>query len=89
VAFLGKLGGRTKRQATALVRRQGGVPVERPGDAATLLVIGDGQLLLNEDELFNESTRQAIDEGRLKVLSETELWEQLGLVGEEDATRKL
>jgi tetratricopeptide (TPR) repeat protein len=89
VAFAGKLGGLTKREGTAVVRQHGGVPVESSGDAADLLVIGADSLLLDEENLLNETTRRAVSEGRLTILSETEFWERLGLMEEGAAARKL
>ena len=88
VAFVGKLGGLTKREAAALVRQHGGVPVDRPSDAETLIVIGAGELLLDEDALFDDAILRAVEEGRLKILTETEFWQHLGLV-EEHAAQKL
>ena len=90
VAFVGKLGGVTRRQAQQLVRRQGGVPVEGPNSDADLVVIGADELPLGEhDELLDDATRRAAGEQRLEIITETEFWQRLGLVDSEQNIRRL
>ena len=90
VAFVGKLGGLTRREAQQLVRQQGGVPVDDAARGADLIVIGADELPLGEhDELLDEATRVAAAEGRLEVITETQLWQRLGLVEGEQHVRRL
>ena len=90
VAFIGKLGGVNRREAQQLVREQGGMPVDKSAGDADLVVIGADQLPLGDlDDLLDEATRRAAAEGRLEIISETQLWQQLGLVENEQHIRRL
>jgi len=90
VAFVGKMGGVTKREAQQLVREYGGIPVEKTAPDVDLIVIGADELPLgDQEELFDASTRQAAAEGRLEIISETQLWQQLGLMENEQHVRRL
>lgn len=90
VAFLGKLGGVTKREAQQLVREHGGTPVDKVSCDADLIVIGADELPLSDtDELLDEATRQAAAEGRLEIIGETQLWQRLGLMDTEQNVRRL
>jgi tetratricopeptide (TPR) repeat protein len=90
VAFVGKLGGVTKREAQQLVREHGGTPIEQPEADADLIVIGADELPLGEqDGLLQDAVRQAASEGRLEILHETQLWQRLGLVESEQHVRRL
>ena len=72
VAFVGKLGGVTRREAQQLVRDQGGVPVNKCSSDVDLIVIGADELPLMEDgELLDTEIRDAAGEGRLEIISET------------------
>jgi tetratricopeptide (TPR) repeat protein len=79
VAFAGKLGGMTLREATALVRRLGGTPVSRDDERADLLVLGAEELL----EVGQASLPACA------TITETELWQQLGLLADCPVARKL
>ncbi len=90
MAFVGKLGGVTKREAQQLVRQQGGTPVERGASDVDLVVIGADELpLADEDVPLDDASRQAAAEGRLEIISETQLWQRLGLVESEQHVRRL
>jgi tetratricopeptide (TPR) repeat protein len=90
VAFVGKLGGMTRREAQALVREQGGTPVDAQKSDADLVVIGAEQLPLGEhDDPLDASLREAAAEGRLEIITETQLWQRLGLVESEQHVRRL
>ncbi|MCY2991915.1 MAG: MerR family transcriptional regulator [Planctomycetota bacterium] len=90
VAFVGKLGGVTRREAQQLVRQQGGTPVERGASDVDLVVIGADELpLADEDVPLDDASRQAAAEGRLEIISETQLWQRLGLVESEQHVRRL
>ncbi|MBM4090226.1 MAG: tetratricopeptide repeat protein [Planctomycetes bacterium] len=83
VAFVGKLGGANKREARRLVREHGGIPVDHPSADVDLVVIGADELPLAADSLLDDSVRKAAEDGKLRILSETQLWQQLGLFGGE------
>jgi tetratricopeptide (TPR) repeat protein len=90
VAFVGKLGGVTRREAFQLVRDHGGTPVDKPGADVDLVVVGADELPLGEhDELLDEAARTAAAEGRLEIVSETQLWQRLGLMEAELHVRRL
>lgn len=90
VAFLGKLGGVTKREAQHMVREHGGTPVDKVSCDADLIVIGADELPLSEaDEMLDEVTRQAAADGRLEIIGETQLWQRLGLMDSEQNVRRL
>ena len=90
VTFVGKLGGLTRREAQQLVRRHGGVPVEKLNASVELVVIGADELPLGEpEELLDEASRQAAAEGRLEIITETQLWQRLGMVESQQNVRRL
>jgi len=90
VAFVGRLGGVTRREAQQLVRAQGGVPVDSGGPNVDLIVIGADELPLGgPDELLDEATRTAAAEGHLEIITETQLWQRLGLVETEQNVHRL
>ncbi len=71
------------RDAQQLMRRHGATVIERPDASATLVVVGDSGLPLGEGGFaaaLDESVRAAADRGTLEIISETELWQRLGLV---------
>lgn len=93
LVFLGKLTGMTRQEACALVREHGGkILSDGPSgkDAtATLVVIGDNQpdlaSALQVDKLAHQQLVESVAAGRTLLLRESELWERLGLVGDEAA----
>jgi tetratricopeptide (TPR) repeat protein len=83
VALVGRLAVMAKRDAQQLMRRHGATVIERPDPSATLIVMGENGLPLGEGGLaaaLDESVRAAADRGTLEIISETELWQRLGLV---------
>ena len=90
VAFLGKLGGVTRREAQQLVRQHGGTPVDKPSHEADLIVIGADELPLSEsDDLLGQAIRQAAAEGRIEIIGETQMWPRLGMMDSEQNVRRL
>ena len=90
VAFVGKLGGVTRTEAQQVVREQGGLPVSRCSDAVDLIVIGADELpLADEEALLDREILLAAGEGKLEIISETQLWQRLGLVEGEQYVRRL
>ena len=93
LAFVGKLASMPRREAAEMVRRHGGVVVGRPDPSVQVVVIGDQGLPLPDaddlDELFDEPTRRAVEEGTIEVITETRLWQRLGLVDSEQEIHRL
>lgn len=92
VAFVGRLAGMPRREAQRLVREQGGLALDKPDGSASLVVVGEQELLTNltsSDGPLDEATRRAADAGQLKIISETQLWERLGFVEAGQEVRRL
>lgn len=84
VALVGKLAGLSRREAKQLLRRHGGVPVEKLDASVDLVVVGENELPLDDtgqlSEMFDDAIRLAAERGSLSVVTETDLWRRLGLV---------
>ena len=89
VCFVGKLGGMTKRDANQLIRQQGGLLAEWPSDNADVIVIGADEMPLDDGDLLDDEVRRAADAGHVEIISETQLWERLGLFDEDARVRRL
>jgi tetratricopeptide (TPR) repeat protein len=90
IAFVGKLGGMNRREARELIRRYGATMADRVDESVDLIVIGADELPLDEaDELLDEWTVQASLDGRLEIINETQLWQDLGLVDAEAGVEQL
>ncbi len=88
VAFVGKLGGVTRREAQQLVRKFGGVAVDRLTPQVNLVVVGADELPLGEqDEMLGPELRDAVAAGQAEIISETQLWERVGMVDIEQNVR--
>jgi tetratricopeptide (TPR) repeat protein len=88
--FVGKLGGMPKREAHQLLRVHGGLVVDRLDASVNLVVVGDGELLADNSlvETLDEATRAAAERGAVEVITETQLWQRLGLMeGDQDVRR--
>ena len=84
VAFVGKLGGLTKREFQQYVRQEGGF-VCGPQDLETadvdLIVIGADQWPpVDPSQLLTTAVQDAVGRGQVEILTETQWWEQLGLM---------
>ncbi len=89
IAFVGRLAGMNRKEATATVRRHGGQVQDRIDTKLDLIVVSDNELPLGDlfrNGVLTPEVRQAADQGSLAVITETQLWQRLGLV---DAGRKL
>ena len=92
IAFLGKLAGMSRRDAQQLIREHGGAAVDEPDATVRLIVFGEQELPLpgaEWDAHFGSDVRQAVDDGRIEVITETQLWHRLGLVEAEAHVRRL
>jgi tetratricopeptide (TPR) repeat protein len=92
VAFLGKLAGMSRRDAQQLIRQQGGIAIDQLDDSVQMIVMGEDELPVTPGEgepQFGDTVRQAVDDGRIEVITETQLWQRLGLVEAEAHVRRL
>jgi len=91
---VGQLAGMSRRDAYPAIRARGGTLVERLDDAVDVIVVGERKgLPLDErgqlTELFDAETREAIERGAVKVISESQLWQRLGLVEDQEDIHRL
>lgn len=93
VALVGRLASMSRRQAAQVLRGHGAVVVEQPDRSVHLVVVGERELPLSEggdiDDLLDGPIRQVIDQGTLEVITETELWQRLGVVDAQQDIRRL
>ena len=83
IAFVGKLASMARREAAQLVRQHGATVLEKPDASAHLIVVGEESPLPelgDQDEWFDEATRRQVEAGAVEVITETQLWQRLGLV---------
>jgi tetratricopeptide (TPR) repeat protein len=84
VTLVGRLASMSKRDATQLIKEHGGTMVDHVSGDVTWIVIGEAELpfpnLSDSEEWLDAETRAAADEGRVRVVTETQLWQHLGLV---------
>lgn len=89
VAFLGKLGGMNRREAQDLVRHHGGTCVMPNDSHVELIVLGAEESPLGFDQLIDPGLRKRLEEEPIELLSETQLWQKLGMVEHEQNVRHL
>lgn len=93
IAFVGKLASMAKRDAAQLVRRHGAVVLEKPDASANLVIVGENEFPLPEtgdqNDWFDEATRRRIEAGEIEVITETQLWQRLGLVDSQHDIHRL
>ena len=81
IAFLGKLGSMSRKEARELVRKHGGIVVDKVDQSANMVVIGADQFSADQDhELLDDSILDAASNDQIEILSETQLWQRLGMV---------
>ena len=84
IALLGKFASMSKKNAQQLIEDRDGTSLDRPEPDADWIVVGEQDLpsggLPAVRERLEEATRRAVDEGRVELLTETELWRRLGFV---------
>ncbi|MEX2139404.1 MAG: tetratricopeptide repeat protein [Pirellulales bacterium] len=97
VALVGRLSGMSRRDAQRLIRQHGGVALDKADATVHLLVVADdcaadsasSKRFALQHVSLNEPTRAAIARGDVKVVSESELWQRLGLVDEQRDVQRL
>ena len=81
VTFVGKLGGVNRKEAKAIVRRLGGMMLDRIDRTADLIVIGADVIPVDEpDELLEDWVAEGVSKKQIDVISETEFWQRIGVV---------
>jgi tetratricopeptide (TPR) repeat protein len=82
VYFLGKLKATNKAEATKAVRSCGGEVVRELSAAVSVVVVGEGDILSCNWNLWNDqldaATKEAFEAGRLEIISETSFWCKYG-----------
>jgi len=93
VAFVGKLAGMSRREAARLVRSEGATCLESPDATVSLVVVGEEELpmgdLAGSESPLDDAVQQAAESEHVSLVSETQLWQRLGLVETEQNIRRL
>lgn len=81
IAFLGKLGAMTRKEAGQLAKQHGAIPVERWSNDVDLVVIGADEMP-DEDlnAMLGDRFRDSIRSGKTTLVHEHELWVRMGVV---------
>jgi tetratricopeptide (TPR) repeat protein len=81
-----------KRDAMQLVRQHGGTVLDSPDASAHWIVVGENEIPLPEtigqEDWLDEAMRDASDRGELEIITETQLWQRLGLVEPEQGPHR-
>lgn len=81
IVFIGKLGSMNRKDARELVRKHGGTVADKVDDSVNMVVIGADQFSVEQhDELLEDNVVAAAANGQMEILSETQLWQRLGMV---------
>ena len=93
IAFVGKLASMSRRDAAQLVRQHGAIVVDEPDASVQLIVVGEDDFPLaalgEPRDWFDPPTQRKIEEGAVEVLTETQLWQRLGLVEAQQGIHRL
>jgi tetratricopeptide (TPR) repeat protein len=93
LAFVGKLASMAKRDAAQLARQHGATVLDKPDASVDLIVVGENEFPLPEsgdqNDWFDEPIRQRIEAGNVEVITETQLWQRLGLVDSQHNIHRL
>lgn len=93
LAFVGRLASMGRREAGQLVRRFGATVLDEPDASANLVVLGEEGLPAPEEESveswLDDSSRAALEAGTLELITETQLWQRLGLVDQQPDIHRL
>ena len=93
IAFVGRLASMAKRDAAQLARQHGATVLEKPDASVHLIVVGEEELPLpqveGQDDWLDEAARQQVETGAAEVVTETQLWQRLGLVEAQNEIHRL
>ncbi len=89
-ALIGKFAGMSKRAAQKLIRQHHGTICEKPDKTVDCVVFGEAELLVGGDgrldDRLDDQLKQRVHDGSVLILGETELWQQLRLLGSHEDT---
>jgi tetratricopeptide (TPR) repeat protein len=90
VAFVGKLGGMTRREAGRLIREQGGTSVEQSSPHVDCIVVGAEQLPFDAQSMtYEASKREIAGDEPVEIIAESEFWRRLGLIEAHQQIKRL
>ena len=89
IGIIGKLGGMNRRDLKQLVRQHGGFVSDVVDATIDLLVIGEDGLPVDDLHVDDAGLAAAAADGDIDIMTETQFWQSLGLVDEEDDARRL
>lgn len=90
VALVGRLAGMPRREAVQMLRARGATVCDARPQDADVVIVGEHELpLLDLAATLDEPLRRAVDAGRARLLTETQLWESLGLVDKAQNVHRL
>lgn len=89
IALVGKLASMSRTEAAKLIAMHGGQLLPSPDESATLLVMGDGVRASDAADELPPAVRQRVDNGRVTLVDETQLWRRVGLVNESVGVSRL
>jgi tetratricopeptide (TPR) repeat protein len=90
VALRGKFGGMKKKDVAQLIKSNGGNIVDTIDSHTDIVVIGANELALDGLQTWlDEHSRNRAAQGQLEIISETQLWQRLGLVEPEQQIHRL
>ncbi len=93
LAFVGKLASMAKRDAAQLARQHGATVLDKADASADLIVVGENEFPLpasgDQNDWFDDETRQKIEQQAIEVVTETQLWQRLGLVDSQHDIHRL
>ena len=89
IGFAGKLSGMNRKDLKSLIRDRGGIYCDLTDPTVQLVVLGEESI---DKESFREPYQELVekaDAGTIELINETEFWQLLGLVDQENGTRRL
>jgi len=93
VALVGRFASMAKREVARHLRSRGATVSEKPHCSVDLIVLGEQGLPLvdeaNLEEDLDPETYHAIRRGRIELVTETQLWQRLGLVEADEQVQRL
>ena len=90
IALVGRLASMSRRAAQQLLRERGGIVVERPEGLPQWIVVGEDRWPAGATApTLDEPWRLAAEAPTVAVLSETQLWQRLGLVDDQRHVQRL
>ncbi len=92
IAFVGKLASMGRREASQLARQKGATVLDKPDATVHLIVVGEEFPLAEsqcQEDWLDEAVRRQVDQGAAEIITETQLWQRLGLVDSQQEVHRL